>query len=101
MPGKTTQLGYGNQHQRSRREAFPLLPEWSPCCRCGRPMWKWEREKYRRGTRSALHYDHNDARSGYLGFSHRLCNLKAGGRRRWLIARTQRAPYRVQSRAWT
>jgi hypothetical protein len=29
----------------------------------------------------ALHLDHNDARTGYLGFSHKSCNLKAAARK--------------------
>jgi hypothetical protein len=71
----TADRGYGRPHQRTRAAAFALLPEYSSCARCGLPMWKWERD--RRG-KSALHWDHTDARDGYLGFSHRLCNMRAG-----------------------
>jgi hypothetical protein len=28
-----------------------------------------------------LHYDHTDSRAGYLGFSHKRCNIRAGARK--------------------
>ena len=79
--GSTTERGYGwADHIKPRKAAFAALPEHSPCARCGRSMWKWAKTKPDSlgRVRSALHYDHNDARDGYLGFSHKHCNLKAG-----------------------
>ncbi|HEX5347838.1 MAG TPA: hypothetical protein VFW64_12190 [Pseudonocardiaceae bacterium] len=76
----TAQRGYDSLHQRRRRAAFNALPEYTPCARCGQQMWKWQTEPIGRTgrTRSALHYDHNGARTGYLGFSCADCNRKAG-----------------------
>ena len=68
--GTTTQRGYGRTHQRARKEAFEALPEWSPCARCSKPMWKHSEDS--RG-RSSLHYDHAEDGT-YLGFSHGSCN---------------------------
>ena len=68
--GTTTERGYGTPHQRLRAAAYARLPEYTPCARCHRTMWKGEREQLPSGaTRSALHYDHNGARTGYIGFS--------------------------------
>lgn len=75
--GTAAERGYGQAHVRSRKQAFAALPELSPCVRCGKPMWKWATEH----GRSALHYDHNTARTGYLGFSHGVCNRLAGASR--------------------
>lgn len=48
------------------------------CARCHRPMFD---------PPADLQFDHTDDRSGYLGLSHKACNLSAGGtlgaRRRW------------------
>ena len=79
--GSTTQRGYGwHDHIKPRQQAFAALPEWSACCRCHKPMWKWAKAKPDSlgRVRSALHYDHNEARDAYLGFSHKGCNLKDG-----------------------
>jgi hypothetical protein len=73
----TTERGYGHTHQHSRRLAFASLPEWSACVRCGDMMWKWARDTH---GRSALHWDHNNQRDGYLGFACQHCNTRAGQR---------------------
>lgn len=69
VKASTTARGYGAAHQRERKAKLPHAYGTS-CVRCHRTMHHGQ----------ALHYDHNDARDGYLGFSHRLCNLKAGAR---------------------
>jgi len=87
--GSTNSRGYGHDaHQIPRAAAFAALPEHSPCCRCGKSMWKWTKEgpDSRGRYRSALHYDHNDARTGYLGFSCAPCNRKAGAAKGGRIA---------------
>lgn len=73
--GTSNQRGYGTAHTKARAAAFAKLPTYSPCCRCGKPMWKWALDPW---GKSALHYDHNDSRTGYLGFSHSTCNQRAG-----------------------
>jgi hypothetical protein len=77
--GSTNERGYGwRDHMVPRKRAFAALPEWSPCVRCGKPMWKYATMTDRLGRkRSTLHYDHAED-GGYLGFSHMDCNLKAG-----------------------
>jgi hypothetical protein len=66
---------HGNTHAKARARAFAALPECSPCARCGRPMHKQDKDRH---GKSALHYDHNDTNTGYLGFSHATCNRRAG-----------------------
>jgi hypothetical protein len=84
-PGGTTKGGWGNQHQKLRAAAARRHQPTDPCARCGHvlgPMGPW------------LHWDHNDTRSGYLGFSHgrrpclicgARCNLKAAARKARVI----------------
>jgi hypothetical protein len=79
--------GYGTSHRKQRAIAFKKLPEYSPCCRCKKPMWK--HAKNDRGV-SALHFDHNDQRNGYLGFSHESCNVKAGASKGAQVANARR-----------
>lgn len=101
--GTTTARGYGQQHTKARAAAFARLPEVSPCCRCGKPMFKWAKDKH---GKSALHYDHNAARTGYLGFAHALCNRRAGAAAGQAAARRiprknkDAAPHTWTSRAW-
>lgn len=71
----TTERGYGAEHTKARAEAFAKLPDYSPCCRCHKPMWKWAKDRH---GKSALHYDHSDDRRTYLGFSCAGCNRHAG-----------------------
>lgn len=67
---------YGHGHQRARDRAFKALPEWSTCCRCGKPLWKWSVDP--KTGKSAVHYDHTEDGTGYQGFAHKRCNEKAG-----------------------
>lgn len=71
--GNTTQRGYGAEHQALRRAAIRQLKAnpGQPCPRCTQPMY----------ADQALHLDHTDDRTGYLGLSHAVCNLSAGGRK--------------------
>lgn len=100
----TNARGYGTAHRRARAAAFKKLDEYSPCCRCGKPMWKWAKNER---NVSALHFDHNDQRNGYLGFSHEDCNLKAGASKGAKVANAKRkglqgapAARSWRSRAW-
>jgi hypothetical protein len=87
----TTARGYGAEHAKARRLAAQAHKPTDPCSRCGHalgPMGSW------------LHYDHNDQRTSYLGFSHgrypcpvcrKRCNLRAGARKGARIA-NRKAP---------
>ena len=105
--GSTNDRGYGwHAHMKPRQKAFAALPEWSYCARCGltgRRHLINKHEKDRLG-RSALHYDHTDARDGYLGFSHRACNVRAGAAKGGRVAGARRAarrhPRPWRSRNW-
>lgn len=86
--GARSAARYGAPHQRARALAFQALPEWSPCCRCHRMMWKHAKDKQ---GRSALHYDHHDWVAGrYLGFSHYTCNRIAGASKGGRVAKARR-----------
>ena len=102
MPGfhgaRRDNRDYNTAHTKARAQAFARLPEYSPCCRCGKPMWKWAKDRH---GKSALHYDHNNSRTGYLGFAHADCNRRAGaaqGGRVALARRWRRSGW--QSRQW-
>lgn len=72
VKANTTDRGYGSPHVKARRAAAKQHRPTDLCARCHRPlgpMGPW------------LHYDHTDARDGYLGFSHASCNRKAGARK--------------------
>lgn len=83
----TTARGYGAPHQAERRAAAKHHNPADPCARCGHPlgpMGPW------------LHYDHDDTRTGYLGFSHgdnpcpmcgHRCNKRAGAIRKQQLAK--------------
>ena len=67
----TTARGYGSAHIKARAMAAAKHQPTDPCVRCGKalgPMGPW------------LHYDHNAARTAYLGFAHASCNRRAGAR---------------------
>jgi hypothetical protein len=66
----TTKGGWGNQHQKLRKQLLPQAYG-KPCVRCGQPMQPWQE----------LHLDHNDDRTGWLGFSHSVCNLRAAAKK--------------------
>ena len=62
---------YGSAHAKARKALAAQHDPTDPCTRCGQalgPMGRW------------LHLDHNRDRSGYLGFAHARCNLRAGAR---------------------
>jgi hypothetical protein len=78
--------GYGQRHK-ELRESWRLRiagGELVPCARCQKPI----------GTRDAWDLDHTDDRSGYLGPSHRKCNLSAASAkaRARQVARKGRRP---------
>ena len=123
MPGfrgtATSSDRYDNTHAKLRAAAFAALPEWSQCARCahnGRRhlIYKHAKTKPDRNgiRRSALHYDHNNANTGYIGFSDVDCNRNdgssKGGRARarkygpWrgTQAAQPRLPTPWRSRAW-
>jgi len=98
-PRNTTQAGYGNPHQKARREAAKRHQPTDPCARRNDPNIRCTQPLGPMGP--WLHYDHDGSRTGYLGFSHGVCNRKAGaieGNRRQRIK--LRSTYRAQSRAW-
>lgn len=97
--GETRRGGdYDGRHQRARKAAAEHHDASDPCARCGHalgPMGPW------------LHYDHDQARTGYLGFSHgsrpcpvcgKRCNIRAGaieGNRRSRGSRIARSDPKV------
>ena len=102
--GSTTARGYGSQHQALRNR---LLAQWKPgdpCARCGMPMWHRWRVTAEGKRVTALHLDHNDARTGYRGLSHDTCNLRDGQRKTTVINRargiTQRQLAAIRYRQW-
>lgn len=69
--GTTSARGYGSAHQRERSRWAPRVAAGEvSCARCGRLIAPGE----------PWHLDHADDRRGYLGPSHKRCNLEAGGR---------------------
>ena len=70
VKARTSDRGYGNKHQKLRAKLLPTAYG-QPCTRCGQPMLPGQ----------ALHFDHTDDRTGYLGFAHAACNRKAGARK--------------------
>lgn len=85
----TKARGYGSAHTKARAAAAKVHREDDPCVRCGHPlgpMGPW------------LHYDHNNQRTGYLGFSHgsrcpwcgKRCNVKAGASKGARVANYRR-----------
>jgi hypothetical protein len=69
--GKKPSSGrYGGDHQRKRATELEAAYG-KPCARCGRPMLKPQE----------IHLDHAADGRSYLGFSHKACNLSAGGKK--------------------
>lgn len=66
----TTKGGWGNEHQKLRKLLLPQAYG-QRCARCGLPMLPGQE----------LHLDHNDSRTGWLGFSHAACNIKAAAKK--------------------
>jgi hypothetical protein len=69
-PGGTTKGGWGSKHQKLRAVLLPSAYG-KPCARCGQPMLPGQE----------LHLDHNDDRTGWIGFSHARCNVRAAARK--------------------
>jgi len=70
-PGATTALGYGYAHKVLSRRLRAAMPDGTPCARCGRPMYRWQK----------IHLDHVPGdKSRYLGLSHAKCNVSGGAR---------------------
>jgi hypothetical protein len=68
--------GYGRAHMAERARWAPKVEAGQvACCRCHRLIVPNPR-RHDRGW----HLDHTADRTGYLGPSHALCNLSAGGR---------------------
>jgi hypothetical protein len=80
-PGGTTKGGWGNQHQKLRAALLPQAYG-TPCVRCGKLMLPGQ----------DLHLDHNDTRTGWLGFSHAACNLRAAARKARAIQLYRKRP---------
>ena len=70
----STKRGYGQAHKKLRAALLPTAYG-TPCARCGYPMLQGQ----------ALHLDHNDTRTAYLGFSHADCNLSAAAAKAKII----------------
>ena len=80
--GSSTARGYGAQHRKLREALLPAAYG-MPCYRCGELMLRGQE----------LHFDHLDDRSGYGGFSHAKCNVKAGaqkGRRTQVVVKRRK-----------
>lgn len=94
-PASTTARGYGRAHQQARADAAKLHRPEHLCPRCGKPLGPMGPN---------LHYDHNGQRTGYLGFSHAACNIRAGAqvgqRRQRTKIKTQAAAALDTSRRW-
>lgn len=84
----TNARGYGAPHQRARAALLPQAYG-KTCARCGEPMLRGQ----------LLDLDHTDDRTGYLGFSHRRCNRRAGRLKAAAQAREAREPMR-RSQEW-
>jgi hypothetical protein len=63
---------YGWAHAQARADAARDHRPDHPCTRCGKPLGPMG---------PGLHYDHRDDRSGYAGFAHARCNVRAGARK--------------------
>jgi hypothetical protein len=87
--GGTTVGGWGWSHQKLRKALLPQAYG-QPCARCGRPMLQGQE----------LHLDHSDARTGYLGFSHARCNLRAAAQKARRIQLTKIKYGRDDAHRW-
>jgi hypothetical protein len=70
-PGATTAAGYGYAHKVLSRRLRASMANGTPCARCGRPMYKWQK----------IHLDHVPGdKTRYLGLAHAHCNTSSGAR---------------------
>jgi len=70
VTASSAKRGYGAKHRKLRDALLPQAYG-QPCVRCGYPMLPGQ----------TLHLDHNDTRTGYLGFAHAHCNVRAAARK--------------------
>jgi hypothetical protein len=98
--GNTSQRGYGAAHQAQARALKAALVDGDLCCRCSRPLYRWQLTLDRNDPRGidADHYTQARALGGELpdALAHRLCNRSAGAtlgnRLRGAARRTPPAP---------
>ena len=90
---------YGAKHKAARRAALARLQDGDPCCRCRKPMYRYQSR--------FLDLDHIDGTANeYRGLAHRTCNRRSGavkgnqarGRMRHAFIEPLRPPWR--SREW-
>lgn len=87
--GKTTERGYGSQHQALRARLLAAWKPGQPCARCGQPMnYRWTTDRAGRKV-SAIDLGHNDQRTGYTGLEHRGCNRRDGQAKTTVINRAR------------
>lgn len=83
--------GYDQAHKNIRKAGLPAAYG-TPCARCGETMLEGQ----------DLDLDHTDDRTGYLGFSHRICNRRAGAAaaNAAIAAKNAIDPLGERSRVW-
>lgn len=81
--------GYGAEHQRTRKQLLPSAYG-QLCTRCHKPLLEGQK----------LDLDHNDDRTGYLGFAHQRCNRAAGARKTNAIRRAKSAARVPKDSRW-
>lgn len=100
-PGSTAERGYGPEHQAEARRLKAALRDGDPCCRCGRPMYRWQLAVDRNDIRGidADHRRKARALGGGLpdALAHRRCNRQAGARLGNRLRGLARRPLRVLS----
>ena len=68
---------YGHAHQQARKQWLAITTPHTPCARCRQPLGPAQLTTPTGRKIGLWHLDH-DEHGGYLGFSHRRCNEKAG-----------------------
>lgn len=82
MPGRTTALGYGHDHQQERARLAPLVALGGyVCTRYGHPQFPECVGLIAPGQAWELGHDDTD-KSRWTGPEHKHCNRKAGGLKR-------------------
>jgi hypothetical protein len=100
-PGGTVARGWGTAHQRLRAKWAPLVEAGlATCARCG--GWIDPRPVLTGGGNlvTSWHLDHDDSRSGYLGPSHRRCNLLDGARKGYKAQQRSKARRKAMRQRW-
>lgn len=87
--GKTSERGYGSDHQATRRRLLAAWKPGQPCARCGQPiLYRWTITP--NGQRvSAIDLGHTDDRRAYTGLEHRSCNRRDGQAKTTAILRAR------------